>query len=142
MPWNLFRFFILNGWGVALDYCNQSLISIIECQKSMMAEFKSKMALLLILGLAALIVCIFIALPFYYSIFKIENTLWGSIRKKAFGNSSELKQALLKRLKEIHLQQESLFSHQKNFMKPCTFKSYWKYSWRTLACLQLLYFSA
>ncbi|CAG9311164.1 unnamed protein product [Blepharisma stoltei] len=134
-PWSVYRFLLLNGWGVALDYCNQSLIDIIECQESMMIEFKSQMIILLILGPAVLIACILMILPFYYSIFKIENILWNNIRKNAFNSYSELKQTILERLKEVHAKSENLFSYQNPSMEPYIFKSYWRYSWRILAYL-------
>ncbi|CAG9311144.1 unnamed protein product [Blepharisma stoltei] len=128
-------FLLLNGYDEALHYCNSSLYDIIDCQKSMMSDFKVKMTILLLLGIVFLLACILIIIPFYYSIFKIENNLWNNIRKKAYNHYFELRQTVMERLKCVHSQPELALSDQRLSMKPFRFKNYWKYIWRTLVYL-------
>ncbi|CAG9311161.1 unnamed protein product [Blepharisma stoltei] len=113
-PWDAYRFLLFNGYGEALNYCNKSLIDIIDCQQSMVSDFKSQMTFFLILGPVVLAVCILLILPFYFSIFKIENNLWNNIRKYAFKNYSELKQTILERLKDIHSHSKAFFLQKSN----------------------------
>ncbi|CAG9311163.1 unnamed protein product [Blepharisma stoltei] len=134
-PWDAYRFLLFNGYGEALHYCNKALTDIIDCQQSMVNDFKSQMTFFLILGPAVLVICILLILPFYFSIFKIENNLWNNIRKYAFKNYSELKQTILGRLKNVHSHSKTLFSTEKHSMSAYSFKSYWRYAWRTLVYL-------
>ncbi|CAG9311142.1 unnamed protein product [Blepharisma stoltei] len=132
---NDMSFLLLNGYGESIRYCNNSLYDIIDYQKSMMSSFKTDMIILLLLGIALLIICILIMIPFYYTIIKIENNLWNTIRKNAYSHYFELKQIIMERLKYAHFQADVTLNEPHLSMKPYTFKSYWKYAWRTLIFL-------
>ncbi|CAG9329238.1 unnamed protein product [Blepharisma stoltei] len=134
--WNEVTFLLLNGYGEAFQYCNRSLFNIVECQKSMVDDFKYKIYSLLAMCPAVLVICICLLLPFYYSVVKIENTLWNTLRSRSYANYSELKQNLIERLKNVHSEPEIMAFDQKLSKDPKIFKSLWKYIWR--ACLLLI----
>ncbi|CAG9311187.1 unnamed protein product [Blepharisma stoltei] len=98
-------FLLLNGYGESLQHCKNSLYNIINCQKSTMSNFKTDMIILLLLWIVALIICILITTPFYYTILKIENNLWNTIRKNVYSHYFELKEAITERLKYAHFRQ-------------------------------------
>ncbi|CAG9311190.1 unnamed protein product [Blepharisma stoltei] len=124
------KFLKMTGYGYGYQYINSSLYEVMDCQKSLMLEFKSEMFILLILGIGVLGLCFFVMIPFCYSVIKIENDLWNNLRRKTFRNYSEMKQALLERLKSVHSQPEILFSNRIPNKTLFNFKNYWKYIWR------------
>ncbi|CAG9311213.1 unnamed protein product [Blepharisma stoltei] len=123
-------FLIINGYGEAFRHCNSSLHEVIECQSSIMSDFKAEMRLLLLLGICVLALCSCAIIPFGYSAIKYESKLWNNLRKKVYDNYSELKQSLLERIKNTHLQHEVLLSNKKSTKKSFYFRNYWKYIWR------------
>ncbi|CAG9311145.1 unnamed protein product [Blepharisma stoltei] len=127
-----FSFLILNGYGGALHYSNSSFYDIIDCQKAMMGDFKIEMTIFLSLGVAVLCICIIMIIPFYFSILKIENTLWNNIRKKAYQRYFELKQTIFERLRDVHSQPTIELNDRHQSDKAFSFKSYWNYIWRVL----------
>ncbi|CAG9311147.1 unnamed protein product [Blepharisma stoltei] len=127
-----FSYLILNGYGEALHYANASFYDIIDCQKSLMSDFKIQMIVLLSLGAFVLCLCMVIIIPFYISIFKIENELWNSVRKNAYDCYFDLKQIILERLRDVHSQPEIALNDRHISKNPYPFKSYWKYIWRVL----------
>ncbi|CAG9329237.1 unnamed protein product [Blepharisma stoltei] len=134
--WKEVTFLLLNGYGEAFQYCNRSLFEIVECQKSMVDDFEIKIYTLLGLGPTVLVLCVCLLLPFYYSVVKIENTLWNTLRAKSYAHYSELKQNLIERLKNIHSEPEIMAFDQKLSKDRRELKSLWKYIWR--ACLLVL----
>ncbi|CAG9311178.1 unnamed protein product [Blepharisma stoltei] len=121
---------MMNGYGDGFQYCNSSLYEVIECQKSLMLDFKSEILLLLIMGIGVLGLCFFFMVPFCYSVIKIENDFWNNLRKKAVRNYSEMKQALLERLRSVHSYHEFLYSNRIPSRLIFNFKNYWKFIWR------------
>ncbi|CAG9323960.1 unnamed protein product [Blepharisma stoltei] len=121
---------LLNGYGDAFHYCNISLYKIIECQQSGISDFKTKMLIYLVLGIAVLGACVLIMAPFCYSTLKIENNLWNSIRKSAYTHYSELVQTITERLTIIHHQTEIPLNGKKLSKNAFNFKNYRKYAWR------------
>ncbi|CAG9311192.1 unnamed protein product [Blepharisma stoltei] len=124
------RYLKMAGFGYGYQYCNSSLYEIIDCQKSLMLDFKSVMLILLILGIGVLVLCFLVMIPFCYSVIKIENNLWSNLRKKAYRNFSEMKQSLLERLRNVHSQPELLTNNRNPDNTRFFFKNYWKYIWR------------
>ncbi|CAG9311212.1 unnamed protein product [Blepharisma stoltei] len=127
---NEITFLALNNFGEVTRYCNNSLYQVIDCQKSMMLDFKTEVYILLILGVGVLALCICAMVPFCYSTINYEDELWNNLRKKAYENYSELKQNLLERIKRVHCQPEILVNHRKPSNNKANFKSYYKYVWR------------
>ncbi|CAG9311189.1 unnamed protein product [Blepharisma stoltei] len=127
---NEIRFLKMNGYGDGFQYINKSLYEIMDCQKSLMLDFKSEVFVLLILGIGVLGLCLIVMIPFCYSVVTIENNFWNNLRKKAFQNYSEMKQTLLERLRNIHAQPDILSSSKNPSKKIFSFKNYWKYIWR------------
>ncbi|CAG9311208.1 unnamed protein product [Blepharisma stoltei] len=123
-------FLTLNSFGEVTKYCNDSLYQIIDCQKSIMLEFKTEVYILLILGVGVLAICIFAMIPFCYSTINYENELWNNLRKKVYENHSELKKNLLDRIKYFHYQYELPLNGKNILHKNINFKKYWKYVWR------------
>ncbi|CAG9311181.1 unnamed protein product [Blepharisma stoltei] len=124
------KFLMMNGYGDGFQYINSSLYEVMNCQKSLMLDFKSEMLALLILGIWVLSLCLCFMVPFGYSLIKIENDLWNNLRKKAFQNYSELKHSLLGRLKSVYSEPEILISNKSPSKTIVNFKNYWKYIWR------------
>ncbi|CAG9311146.1 unnamed protein product [Blepharisma stoltei] len=129
-PWDPFHFLLLNGYGIALDYCYNSFNDIIDCQKSAIGGFKTHMTVLLSSGPIVLLVCILLISPAFYTMFKIENELWCDVRKNAYKSYFDHKQTILDRLRDVHFEENITFSDQKPSKKICRFYSYWKYAWR------------
>ncbi|CAG9311184.1 unnamed protein product [Blepharisma stoltei] len=95
-----------------------------------MGDFKIEMTIFLSLGVAVFCVCIIMIIPFYFSILKIENTLWNNIREKAYKRYFELKQTISERLKDVHSHPAIELNDRHHSEKPFSFKSYWNYIWR------------
>ncbi|CAG9323958.1 unnamed protein product [Blepharisma stoltei] len=135
-------FMIINGYGEAFYYCNHSMYDVIDCQETGINNFKSKMFILLVLGIAVLGTCILIMAPFCYSTLKIENDLWNNVRKSAYKNYFELANSSIDRLTNIHYQAEIATNDKKLSKKSFNFKNYWKYTWRIfIYCIIVFLFS-
>ncbi|CAG9323939.1 unnamed protein product [Blepharisma stoltei] len=133
-------FLIMNGYGESLRYCNQSLIDVIDCQRSGVSDFKTLMTGLLVLGIFILIACIAFMAPFCYSVIKVENKLWNNIRQHAHDHYFELIQGCFERLTRVHAQPEVMLTEKTLSKKQFNSKNYWKYGWRI--CVYLLAVSA
>ncbi|CAG9311168.1 unnamed protein product [Blepharisma stoltei] len=120
----------LNGFGEAFQFSNQSMYDIISCQKDIMDDFKTKMLIFLILGVAVLAICVCCMIPFCYSTIKIENNLWNNIRDKTFNCYFELTQLSIERLTTVHYEPEIMLDNARPTKKKYKFNIYWKYLWR------------
>ncbi|CAG9311176.1 unnamed protein product [Blepharisma stoltei] len=129
-------FLYVNGIGDTFQYCNHSLYEVMDCQKSIMLDFKRDMFILLVLGIGVLILCICCMIPFWCSNAKIESNLWNNLRKKVYYHP-EIKLALLKRLKSVHYQRDMLINDRNFTSSQFNFKNNWRLIWRLC-----IYFSA
>ncbi|CAG9311210.1 unnamed protein product [Blepharisma stoltei] len=99
-----------------------------------MSEFKAEVQLLLLLGIGVFALCACAMIPFGYLAIKYESNLWNNLRKKVYDRYPDLKQLLLERIKNTHLQPEILLNDKNLTKKTFYFKNYWKYIWRISVC--------
>jgi hypothetical protein len=95
-------FLELNGFGMAFDSFNKSLIDVASCEEDVATSFVNMKLILFFVGIAVLSLCSLALIPFTIFIQKRINRLWKEIKKTFTESSSGIKKVCIQRLEKVH----------------------------------------
>lgn len=95
-------FFLLNGWGDAYHYSNNSLFEQIDCEMKNIEDLIQNIYILLLVGIGVLSLCLILILQLIIRLENISNKFWNKIKQNVCQSYSDLIQSSSDRLSMIH----------------------------------------